>query len=324
MIKRIAAILLVASASVVIVGMPGARAGDPPAWAFPVNPPGLAAPKDDGKLHALPGSAAQFSFGQLRDGFNPPDWYPDDHPQMPPLVAHGAQPGARACGFCHMPSGYGRPENAALAGLPAAYIIKQVEDFKSGARKTSLPGRVPPALMMTLAAQAATEPGLAEAAAYFAAIKPKATTKVVETDTIPKVEVNGWIFKKSEAGGSEPIGERVVEVPDDFERFEERDGRLMFTAYVPKGSVAKGETLVKTGGGGKTIPCAICHGPELKGLGNVPPIAGRSPSYLGRQLYDIQSGARNGDGAALMKAVVAKLTNEDFVAITAYVASQTP
>jgi cytochrome c553 len=320
--KRITALVL-ASASAVAIGVPGTRAEGPPTWAFPVNPPGLQPSKDDGRMHAQPGSTAKFSFGQVRDFFNPPDWYPEEHPAMPPLVAHGAQPGVLACGYCHLPSGFGRPENANLAGLPAAYIIKQVEDFKSGARKTSMPNRLPPALMGKLSAQAATEPGLAEAAAYFAAMKPKPMTRVIEADTIPKVDIDGWIFKKSEAGGTEPLGERVVEVPDDFERFEERDGHLMFTAYVPKGSIAKGEALVKTGGG-KTIQCGICHGPELQGLGVVPPIAGRSPSYLARQMYDIQSGARNGDGAALMKAVVAKLANEDFVAITAYVASQNP
>jgi cytochrome c553 len=322
-------ILLLASAAVTIVGVSAARTEErpiasPPAWAFPVNPPRLAAPKDDGKMHTLPGSTKSFAFKELRDRFAPPDWYPDDHPAMPPLAAHGAQPGAGACGFCHLPTGFGRPENANLAGLPADYIIKQVQDFKSGARKTSLPNRIPPKLMMELAVQAATEPGLAEAAKYFESMKPKPMTKVVETDTAPKTEVNGRILKKADEGGTEPIGERIVEVPDDFERFEERDGRLMFTAYVPPGSLKKGEELVATGGNGKTIACGVCHGADLKGVAFVPPIAGRSPSYLARQMYDIQSGARHGDGAALMKAVVAKLTNADLVAIAAYVASQAP
>ena len=316
--------LVIASCAVVLAGVSAVLAEEPPQWAFPINPPGLPAPQDDGKIRTLPGSAAQFSFAQLRDFFSPPDWYPEDHPAMPPLVAHGAQPGSFACGFCHLPTGNGRPENANIAGLPASYIIQQVQDFKSGARRSSLPDRYPQSLMTKLSTQAATEPGLAEAAAYFASLKPNPVTKVVEADTIPKVEISHWIFKKSEAGGTEPIAGRLIEVPDEFERFEKRDGRVTYTAYVPVGSLAKGEALVKTGDGGRTIACGICHGPGLKGLDPAPPIAGRSPSYLARQLYDIKSGARNGEGAALMMPVVAQLTNEDFVAITAYLASLAP
>ena len=83
-------------------------------------------------------------------------------------------------------------------------------------------------------------------------------------------------------------------------------------------------SLVATGGGGKTLPCGVCHGPDLRGVGSIPGIAGRSPSYLARQLYDFQSGTRNGELAPLMKPVVANLTNDDFVNILAYVSSRTP
>ena len=68
----------------------------------------------------------------------------------------------------------------------------------------------------------------------------------------------------------------------------------------------------------------MCHGVDLKGLGPVPGIAGRSPSYLVRQMNDMKVGARNGLWADLMKPVVAKLTEEDMVAIAAYAASRTP
>lgn len=322
MTKR-ATLVLAASLAAWLTGSVIASADGPPDWAFPVNPAGLPAPKDDGKMRTVPGSAATFSFAQLRDFFTPPDWHPGDHPQMPPLVAHGAQTDAFACGFCHLPTGNGRPENANIAGLPASYIIRQVQEIKSGARKSALPERYPQSLMTKLSMQAASEPGLAEAAAYFASLKPKSVTKVVETDTIPKVEKTHWIYKASDGGETEPIGERLIEVPDDFARFEARDGHVTYTAYVPKGSIAKGEALVTTGAG-KTTACAICHGADLKGLGFVPGIAGRSPGYLGRQLYDMQAGARNGEGAALMKAVVVPLTNEDLVSITAYLATQEP
>jgi cytochrome c553 len=122
----------------------------------------------------------------------------------------------------------------------------------------------------------------------------------------------------------EPIGQRIIEMPEDLERTELRDATSGFVAYVPPGSLAKGEALVARGAGGRTIACAICHGPELKGLGHVPALAGRSPSYIVRQLWDIKYGLRTGPWAELMKAVVAQLSEEDMVAIAAYTASRMP
>ena len=95
-----------------------------------------------------------------------------------------------------------------------------------------------------------------------------------------------------------------------------------FIAYVPPGSVKKGEALVTTGGGGKTTQCGVCHGADLTGLGPVPGIAGRSPSYMVRQLYDMQQGVRKGVWSDLMKPVVANLSNADMLAIAAYTASK--
>ena len=101
-----------------------------------------------------------------------------------------------------------------------------------------------------------------------------------------------------------------------------RNPRSGTIAYVPVGSIKKGEALVKTGGNGKTVACGNCHGADLMGMGPVPGIGGRSPSYLARQMFDMQAGARNGEWTQLMKPVVAKLTNEDLVNIVAYVSSR--
>ena len=302
-----------------------ARADGPPPWAYAdtATPEANALPPDDGKIRTVPGSAVQYSISQIRNFYDPPDWYPGEHATPPPLAAHGVNPGIFACGYCHLPNGNGRPENANIAGLPASYIVQQVKDMASGARTSSLPNHFPQKLMLALAKAAASDPGLALAAEYFAAMTPKAVTKIVETETIPKVEVYRWVYKKSASPGREPLGQRLIELPDNIEGFENRDGHMTYTAFVRPGSLAKGEELVKTGAG-KTTACAICHGAGLKGLGPVPPIAGRSPGYLARQLFDFQSGARNGAWSALMKPVVAGLSNEDLVAITAYLASQEP
>lgn len=294
-----------------------------PEWAFPVSAQNPPAP-DDGEEFTVDGSAAKFTRTQLRNFFSPPDWYPAEHGQMPELVLNGAKPDSFACGFCHLPSGRGRPENAPLAGLPASYIVRQVEEMANGVRKSALPDRYPQALMTKVAVQAAKDPRLLDAAKYFESLKFVSHIKVVETDTIPKVENTHWIWKKADGNETEPLGNRLIEVPDDYNRFLLRDGHLTYTAYVPQGSIALGEKLANTGADGKTIPCGICHGADLKGIGLAPPIAGRSPSYIARQLFDMRAGARGGEGAALMKAVVAQLTNNDIIALTAYVASHEP
>jgi cytochrome c553 len=317
------AILALASAFVLVAAMPAYGAEGPPAWAYPVNPPDFKLSPDDGAPRRVPDSTATYTLSQLRDRFIAPDWHPAEYPPMPEVVARGRKPDVFACGFCHRADGPGGPENSSLAGLPAAYIVQQMADFKSGARKTSVPQRVPTQLMTSLS-KAATDAEVAAAAAYFSALKPKSTIRVVETDTVPKSYVAGWFLAALKIGDKEPIGQRIIEVPEDLERFEYRDTHVQFIAYVPVGSIAKGEVLVKSGGSGKTIQCAICHGPDLKGLGAVPRISGRSPSYNVRQLYDIKHGARAGVGSALMKEVVSKLSEDDMVAIAAYLASQAP
>ena len=103
------------------------------------------------------------------------------------------------------------------------------------------------------------------------------------------------MFLTLEGSETEPIGNRIIETPENEEATEVlRDTRSGFIAYVPPGSVKRGEALVTTGGGGKTTQCGVCHGADLSGLGPVPGIAGRSPSYMVRQLYDMQQGVRKG------------------------------
>jgi hypothetical protein len=111
-----------------------------------------------------------------------------------------------------------------------------------------------------------TDAEIEAAATYFSALQPRKRIKVVESDTAPKTNVAGLLWAAVETGEREPIGARIVEVPDDLLQFESRDPRSTFTAYVPLGSLAKGEMLVM-GGSGETIQRALCHGADLKGLG---------------------------------------------------------
>jgi cytochrome c553 len=293
-----------------------------PTWAYPWAPDFKAAP-DDGIPRHVPDSSASFTITQERDLFFAPDWHPEDHPAMPDVVAHGRPPEVRACGSCHRAEGTGGPENASLAGLPAAYIVQQMADYKSGMRKFSGPSRSP-VVLMTAIAKAANDAEVQAAAAYFSALRPKSVIKVIETDTIPATQIARVFYMMVKDGGTEPVGRRIVEVPVDVAQFEHRDPRSQFMAYVPTGSIAKGEALAKTGGQGLTTPCVTCHGADLRGVDPIPGIAGRSPSYLVRQMYDFQQHARQGSAAALMAPVVAKLSQDDMIELAAYVSSLKP
>jgi cytochrome c553 len=315
------------AAAAIAIG--NAQSAAPPPWAYTVNPPPASAaarepsgePRRD-EPQTVPGSSLSLTVAQTRDAFNPPDWHPDAHPPMPASVAHGRRPELRACGFCHLVNGQGRPENASLAGLPAAYIIQQMADFKSGDRKSAEPRMGPPRAMIQ-DAKAATDDEIKTAAAYFSSFPYRKWVRVVEASEVPKTRIAGSMHVPA-SDGVEPLGQRIIEMPEDLRRTELRDASSGFVAYVPAGSIAKGEALVKTGGGGRTVACGTCHGADLKGLGPVPPLAGRSPSYTVRQMFDLQQGVRKGPWSALMTAAVAKLTIDDMIAIAAYTASREP
>ena len=295
--------------------------GEPPAWAYPVNPLSLTESADDGSALQVPDSDARFTLNQIRDLNFCPDWHPDDHPPMPEIVARGRKPAVLACGSCHRADGSGGPENARVAGLPAAYIAQQMADFKSGARKTSVSGRNPE--RMVEIAKAITTEEIKAAADYFSALKPRLAIKVIEAVNAPKTRVVDWHLAVASTLEMEPLGRRIIEVPESLEQFERRDGRSRWIAYVPPGSVQRGQMLV-TSGNVKTVPCTICHGPDLKGIGPIPGIAGRSPSYLIRQLYDFRAGVRAGAGSALMRPVAEKLSMDDMISLAAYAASLSP
>jgi len=337
--RRIPGALALALSVVVAHGFITAAAADdpPPPWAYGFTtapdpaatapPPAPAAPATppapDPTPRQLPGSTATFTLAEIRNGFGPADWFPGDHPAMPEIVARGKRPDVRACALCHYPNGKGRPENAGVSGLPVSYFIQTMADFKNGTRKSADSRKANTNIMIAIA-KGMTDDEIKIAADYFAAMPWTPWIKVVETATVPKTRIAGGMFLKLDGGETEPIGNRIIEMPEDTERTEVlRDPRSSFIAYVPAGSIKKGEALVTTGGG-KTTACAVCHGADLKGLGPVPGLAGRSPSYTVRQLYDTQTGARKGVWADLMKPVVAKLTSEDMLAVAAYTASLKP
>jgi cytochrome c553 len=286
--------------------------GREPSWAFPAINGSL--PPEEGPK-SVRGSSKTYTPAQIDDLSNPPDWFPDEHPPAPSIVQKG-HGGVLACGACHLMSGAGHPESAGLSGFTAEYVMRQMADFKSGARKD--------AARMNAIAKELSDEEIRQASEWFAALKWMSWTKVVEADTVPKTFVGqGRMRFVQPSGGTEPIGNRIITVPEDQQRARLRDPHAGagFIAYVPKGSVAKGKALVETGGSGKTIACSICHGDSLTGLGAVPRLAGLHPIYIARQLYLFKDGTRNGVDAQLMKKPVARLTDEDILNLAAYLGS---
>lgn len=304
----------IGAAATLAAGAPSIAA-ELPEWAYPEKSPTV--PWDTVVLKQLPGSTKKFTQAQIEDNFNPPDWFPEDHPPMPGVVAHGRPPAVSACAKCHISNGAGHPESSDLAGLPPAYIRRQIEDFKNGDRRGARAGSMLPI------AKAMTDDEIRIAADYYAALSPVAGwTGVVETDTVPKTRVSPTYMRFAiEGAGTEPLGQRIIELPKAPERAELRDSRLGFVAHVPPGSIAAGKALVS---GGKIPLCGTCHGNDLKGTDTVPHILGRSPSYMFRQMYDVKNGSRSGPHAALMKGVVANLDDWEMLAIAAYLAAQQP
>jgi cytochrome c553 len=321
-------LLRVSAALVIAAGM--SYAADQPMWAYGVLPAGAAAPAapaggagrggvaPDNTPRKLPGSTGEFTPQQIRDGFGPADWFPGDHPPMPEIVAKGRRPEVTSCALCHLPNGKGRPENAGVSGLPVPYFIQQMMDFKNGVRKSAESRKANTARMAAIA-KAMTDEESKASAEYFGSMKWTPWIRVVETETVPKWRLSGGLFLPLPGTEKEPIGVRIIEMPEDQEQTEGlRNPRVGFIAYVPPGSIKKGEAAVAKAG------CGTCHGADLKGLGPLPGLAGRSPSYLARQMYDFQTGARKGVWSDLMKAAVANLTDADMVNIFAYTASLKP
>jgi len=308
-------------------------AAERPDWAFFVpsaDSASLALPETRGTISwRAPGSSRSYSRVQLQDVFNPPDWYPDEHPAMPAIVAHGSPPQGKGppllpCALCHLPNGAGHVESASLAGLPAEYIERQFVDWRSGARKIAV-GDGNAIALLTAMKRGYTSAQVREAAEYFASLKPRHWIRVIETQYVPASAIDSQTLMRLPLSPprTEPIGMRIVELPEEPVGLINRDSHSGFIARVPHGSIAAGRTLVNAGA--PSMPtCATCHGPKLTGFTTAPPIAGRPPTYTVRQLWAFQNGERTAESAAPMRVVIEKLTTRDMLCIAAYLATLPP
>jgi cytochrome c553 len=295
-----------------------ARADDPgpPAWTA-LQPDALPPATDDKGTHRVPGSTKSLTRAQIDDGSNPADWFPNQHPPAPAIVAHGSATSVPACALCHLYSGEGHPESANLAGQPSGYLEQQMADFKSGAR-------IDPARMSAIG-KAISVDDAKLAAQWFSRLKPTKWFRVVETAQVPQTWITADHLRLKRPGNAvEPLGKRIVEVADDAELALDRDPNSGFTSYVPVGSISEGRRLVESGVDGRSVPCASCHGPQLQGMGVTPRIAGLSAVYVGRQLSGFRGSARTGPSAEPMRVAARNLTQDDILYLAAYLVSLPP
>jgi cytochrome c553 len=308
-----------APAAPVPAGLPEWAYTPPPPAGSP--PPPSALPADDNAAVSIPGTARTFTRGQLRAQKETMDWHPEDRRGTVPDIVRFGKQGVRQCTLCHLPDGSGRPENAPISAYHPTYFMQQMQDFRDGLRKSADPRKANTNVMIGFAKATTRDEDMA-AALYFAEQPYPRRIKVVESKTAPKVRLQGGMHMAvpvAEGGGMVPIpAGDIVEIPDDNLRAEARDTRMPWTAYVAPGTLNRGRQLAAK------YQCATCHGPNLEGVGPVPALAGRSPSYTMRQLFDMKTGARRGPWAELMKSIVTAMSVQDMAAVSAYAASTLP
>jgi cytochrome c553 len=271
-------------------------------WAYPVEPP------PGGNTDALPPSKS-VNMALIATTYT-------GLPRMPEVVAKGKP---LPCMQCHLANGGSHPESAAISGLSVNYIIDQVHAFRDGERVDVRTGR------MIQVAKIISEKDLKEAAEYYAAIGPdrQKWVKTVVGDQVPKgpASFGGGGFRyHAPEGGMEPLpAGMVIETADNDDLVRARDQiDGGFVQYVHAEDMALGEKVAAAGA------CGTCHGAEYKGVGDVPRLAGQHSVYLIRQLKDIQTGVRKDKDAAIMKPIVAKMSDREMVAVSAYLTSKTP
>lgn len=277
---------------------------------------------DDGVKHSLPGTSLTFTRVEANYSWQPADWYPGDHPEMPEIVATGdMERGIRPCSLCHFPNGQGKIENGHVSGLPANYILQQLEAFANGERISADYRKANTNEMARIAAWL-TEEEKQQVAEYYSSIPFRSMVRVVESNQAPQVRASlNRLLMADEEAPWQPLVNQIVEVAEDAEETEiMRNPRGTFVAYVPQGSIAAGEELVMTGAG-KTLPCGACHGTDMQGLADMPSIAGRTASYTMRQMWDVKQGSRI---SPIMTPVLVDLSAEDMMNIAAYLATLAP
>ena len=123
----------------------------------------------------------------------------------------------------------GHPESGDIQGLTAAYFIQTMEDYRTGVRKDPI--------RMTAIAKATSPEDVREAAAWFASLKPVPRWSIVEERAmVPKTFLGQGRMRHidKDAPGTEPIGNRIITVPEDPLKLPARLGSALTGPMVPQ------------------------------------------------------------------------------------------
>ena len=290
-----------------------------PDWAYPANPPG-GPPRDASKILKVPGSDKTYNEVSANDAFGPADWFPNEHAPMPTVVATGKKPDVRACSLCHLTTGDGHPESANVSGLSAPYIQRALREFADGRRKNN---RSP---VMATIAKGMTPDEMREAAEYFAARKPAAGyMKVVEQAEVPKSYVGEGAMRFVSAGNEkEPIGSRIIVVPQDEEGAKSRNPHSGFSLMCRPAASPRVRRWPRPAAAARPCLAPSATAKASRAWARCP----RSQAAIRRtsraSSWTSRAATRTGAWAVLMQQVVAKLDQDDIIALAAYAASRQP
>ena len=254
--------------------------------------------------------------------YGPADWYPDDHPPMPEIVARGRE----------------SDKLRAVRPLPLSERTGQARE-RSGRRPAR---RVHPAAAGGVQERHAAERRPEEGQHQRNDSDRPAPDRRRDEGGRPSISrpssgghgsrssrprpcrrrspgMNG-LFLPQPGNETEPLGKRILEVPEnpDVHRAGARPAigharlRARRQHQARRGDRHDGRR--EDGGSARSATAPIC-----RASAPFHRIADRQTSYIARQLYDYQAGTRE---SPLMKPVVAKLTEDDMIAIAAYLGSK--
>jgi cytochrome c553 len=134
-------------------------------------------------------------------------------------------------------------------------------------------------------------------------------------------QLNDYRYGRRESATMQPIvealsGSQVQDLADYFSRQRREIG----TPYI-EGMVPLGRRLYHDGDRERGVPaCAGCHKPDGTGTDRSPLIAGQNSAYVLAQLRDFHNARRTNDRGRLMRTTAARMTEQEMVAVSEYVA----
>ncbi|WAR45120.1 c-type cytochrome [Methylomonas rapida] len=191
---------------------------------------------------------------------------------------------AASCAGCHGEDGNSMmPGFPKLAGQHQAYLVKQLQAFKSGARNSA---------MMAPLAMGLDEQAVNEISAYYAAQKISKNP----APTLPADDSDDDAPTKTDEQKKAELDDLIEQGSDLY-----RNGNI----------------------GREVSACVACHGPYAEGNkpAAYPALHSQHADYLIKTLTDFKNGARTSNRENMMYMIAKKMTDEDIKAVSYYIST---